>query len=62
MKKRNLYQIEDSDRSMYVIAQNLSKALQKWCVYVALENKCKTRDLYPSKGINLICQDDELIV
>lgn len=62
-----LFQIQDSDRPMYVVASGWAEALAKWQALIKSENYTKFEDLLPytpdqPQGIQLIATDDEIIL
>lgn len=57
----NLYQIQDADRPLWVIAENWNSALDKWKRVVAQENDMEPNEVDEPRGITLVCEADELI-
>jgi len=57
-----LYNVQDDDRPMWVVAVDYHEAIIKWRKLVAYENPSDDPDekIEPA-GISKICDDDELI-
>lgn len=61
MEKNNLYHIQDADRPMWVVAPNWTEALKRWTNRMALENDQKPEEVETCRGIQLVCEADDLI-
>lgn len=57
----NLYQIQDPDRPLWVIANDWRDALAKWRVRIRAENEMKPEETCEPSGISLIAENDDLI-
>lgn len=55
----NLYQVQDSDRPMFVIATSWMAAVEMWKEQIAEENKITPADMNEPNGINLICEGSD---
>lgn len=60
-KKNRLFQIQDSDRPMWVIAESWNDALVKWKALIAVENDMSVDEVTEPNGIMLVCESDELL-
>jgi hypothetical protein len=72
----NLYQVQDSDRPMWVVADSFEAALAAWRAVIYDENPCNlsredanhdadcrgTHEVPQPMGVNFICEGDELLV
>ena len=61
-----LFEIQDDDRPMFVVAENFDHALTKWKFLIKSENKEMEDEgddtwLLPN-GVRLICADDKLLL
>lgn len=56
-----LFHVQDSDRPMYVVAENWEKALRKWRNCVAAENEGTDPEDHEPSGIQYVCDEDDLI-
>lgn len=54
-----LYQVQDSDRPMWVIAADWGRALIQWKELIARENDGEEAE---PDGIMLVCSDDEILI
>jgi len=57
-----LFQIQDSDCPMFVVADDYNDALGKWLDKLAKDNECPADEVEGPRGIAHICDDDELIL
>lgn len=60
--KSNLYRVQDSDRPMFVIAQNFQEAIEKWADVIRHENNLPTTEEVLPEGVNRLCDHHDLIV
>lgn len=60
----NLYYLQDSDRPLWVVAEDWTAALQKWRKLVKEENDDNDApDVeYQPQGIQLVCETDDLLL
>jgi hypothetical protein len=56
----NLYEVQDSDRPMYVIARSWDEALSHWQRVIALENNADI--VVGPLGIRYVCGPEDLIL
>lgn len=56
-----LFQIQDSDRPMWIVAQNYGEAEDKWRKLVAKENDMSPEDIESPYGISFICEDNDFM-
>jgi hypothetical protein len=56
-----LFHVQDSDRPLWVIADNFQQAHNKWAELMAKENDMDWRDVDPPHGIAHICDDKDLL-
>lgn len=56
----NLYNIQDSDRPMFVVASCWQNALDKWKAKISEENDGSEGD--EPEGISLICEAGDLLL
>ncbi|KKM78195.1 hypothetical protein LCGC14_1362420 [marine sediment metagenome] len=59
--KTNLYLVQDPDRPLYVLASSWTIALRKWKGVIALENDIPVSDVEEPQGIQLICENNDLV-
>jgi len=58
----SLYYVQDTDRSMWVVATDFAEAVNKWRRFVAKENDCVEDDICDGpSGVQFVCDDDEFI-
>lgn len=57
-----LFQIQDDDRPMWIVAEDWNEALAKWKAQIARENTCEFEDVAEPKSITLVCEHDDLIL
>lgn len=57
-----LFQVQDADRPLYVIAEDFTMALNAWTACIAVENKMEEKDVEPPLGINYLCPNNDLIL
>lgn len=60
-KNLSLFQIQDDDRPMWVVAENWNDALAKWKAQIALENQLALSEVTEPKGILLVCEHNDLL-
>ena len=53
-----LFNVQDSDRPMFVVATDWQNALDKWKAKVREENEGECDE---PQGIQLVCDEDELL-
>lgn len=56
-----LFNVQDSDRPMWVVAESYGAAVEKWIKFVAKENDMEPEDVEAPDGVMLVCHDDEFI-
>jgi hypothetical protein len=54
-----LYQVQDPDRPLYVVAKDFGDAVRKWQRIISDENNGDTGD---PQGVVLLCKDDEIVI
>ena len=54
-----LYNVQDGDRPMWVIAKDWATAINDWKAVIALENNGETDE---PDGIHLVCEDEDIVV
>lgn len=54
----NLYQVQDSDRPMWVAAHTWAEAIHKWKVQISIENHTDVTGVTEPSGINLVCENN----
>lgn len=59
--KAKLFQIQDADRPMWVIACDWNQALTKWKEFVGVENALPADEVDGPRGITLVCDETELL-
>lgn len=59
--KNNLYHIQDADRPMWVVAPNWTEALTRWKNRMAVENDQEPEEVEECRGVQLVCEADDLI-
>lgn len=57
-----LFQIQDSDCPMFVVAEDYNAALAKWIDKMSKDNECQPYEVELPRGIAHVCDDDELIL
>ena len=61
-----LFEIQDDDRPMFVVAENFDHALTKWKFLIKSENKEMEDEgddtWFLPNGVRLICADDKLLL
>lgn len=57
-----LFQVQDDDRPMFVIASDWKGAIGLWSDQIRKENNMTADEVCEPNGITLICDDDALIV
>lgn len=55
-----LFQIQDSDRPAFVLAQNYNQAVGRWQHAVAIENDGEMGE--PPQGVALVADDEDLVL
>ena len=50
----NLYHVQDSDRPMWVVADDYGDAERRWRSQIAGENECPPGDCDPPDGVSLV--------
>lgn len=55
-----LFQVQDGDRPMWVIARDFPEALIKWQKKIHKENPDQPNAI-PPQGVAFVCENDELI-
>jgi len=58
----NLYQVQDEDRPMYVVAESWEAAFDAWCEVVERENNMGSEDVVMPKGIVYVCDEHDLLL
>lgn len=58
----NLYHVQDSDRPMFVVAQNFQEAIDKWANVIRNENNLPLTEEVIPEGVNRMCDQHDLIV
>lgn len=53
----NLYEVQDADRPVYVIAESWESALRLWAARMAVENKISIDDIESPKGVRLVAEN-----
>ena len=56
-----IFQIQDNDRPMFVIAGSWGEAVSLWKRAIAIENECVIEEVEEPKGVALVCEEDEWI-
>lgn len=56
-----LFNVQDSDRPMWVIADSYGHAVERWKVLVAKENDMWLDDVEDPQGVHFVCDHDELL-
>ena len=56
-----LFQVQDADGDMWVVAKDFCEAEKKWRKHVARENHMDVREVEDPRGIVFICHDSEFI-
>lgn len=57
-----LFQIQDNDRPMWVLAESFGQAMTKWVDFIKAENPGDYEEEDPEpNGVNFIADDDEVI-
>lgn len=58
-----LYVVRDRrERPLYIVADDLSHAVDQWRAVMALENKILVEDVEEPDGITRICDDSALVI
>ena len=58
----HIFNIQDADRPMYVIAKNWNEALEKWKLHIATENDMAIDEVEEPCGIIRIADSNDLIL
>jgi hypothetical protein len=58
----SLYHVQDSDRPLWVVADNYGQAVDRWTAVIADENNMLPAEVAAPQGIHHICDDDELLL
>lgn len=59
----NLYNVQDHDRPMWVVAEDWQAALDKWKAKIREENPFEEGEPEPDpQGIQFICAEDDLLL
>ena len=56
-----LYNVQDGDRPMWVLANSFGDALTRWKYHIAKENEMDFKDVDDPQGVHFVCDDDELL-
>jgi len=56
-----LYQIQDDDRPMWVIAPSFQGAIDQWVKFIAIENEIPQADVEGPTGVIKIADDSEIV-
>jgi hypothetical protein len=60
----NLYEVQDTDRPMYVVAESWQAALDRWKGEIEIENGMKTgsfaNEMPEPDGIRLVCANTDM--
>ena len=59
---RNLYEVQDDDRPMYVVASCWNHAMDAWREVVAQENGIKPDNVFEPQGIRYVCCANDLLL
>jgi hypothetical protein len=54
----NLYEIQDHDRPMYVVAESWAAALAAWQAQIKIENNLLFDEIPNPEGIRFVCSND----
>ena len=57
-----LFQVQDLDRPMYVVAVNWQDAIDKWGAKIREENPWEPDAEVTPEGVNLICDAGDLLL
>ncbi|MGE0289341.1 MAG: hypothetical protein AB7I42_24085 [Bradyrhizobium sp.] len=55
-----LYNVQDAERPMFVVAETFAQAIARWTALVQFENPGVEID--PPQGVQFIADDDELLL
>jgi len=58
----SLFLVQDNDRPMWVVARSWAEAIEKWQSFVGQENDLGAATVNQPTGVQLVCEDDELIL
>jgi hypothetical protein len=61
LSRMPLYHVQDSDRPMWVIANDYGDAVDSWKKFVAQENDMSYLEVEEPRGVQFICDRDDLI-
>lgn len=60
----NLYEVQDSDRPMYVVAKSWADAIDRWKAEIEIENGMKSgtfaTEMPEPDGIRLVCANTDM--
>ncbi len=57
-----LFQIQDSDRPVWVIAPSYGLAVEYYDKAIAIENECEPGEVEPPTGVCHICEDCDILI
>ncbi len=56
-----LFWVQDSDRPLWIKADNWQDALAQWKSVIAIENEMEEKDVDEPQGINFVADDRDLV-
>lgn len=57
-----LYEVQDDDRPMYIVAKTWTEALERWCEIIRIENELEPDEEIVPLGIRHVCDRDCLVL